>query len=200
MAARAEGPVRDGATIVLDTAALMSGLGPAAGAPTGPAEAAEGVDWVAPAGVAEELRPGGPTGRALARAKDAGLRLLVPARPALEEVLGAAQATGDRASLSLVDLQALGIAHALKAEGREGVELWTDDHAMQNVAERLAIPWRPVQGAGIREAVTWHIRCTGCGQWFGTGVPGQECLICGSPLKRTRKAPPKRARGGARGP
>lgn len=168
-------------TVVLDTGAVLAGLGTAQGGVSG----TSATRFIAPERVRDEVRPGGPTGRSLERQLDAGLVLVRPSPAALERVREAARASGDLAVLSATDLDVLAAA----LEAPKGCEVWSDDLAVQNVARRLGVTARPATGRAIRDEVVWHVRCTGCGRYPEVATPAGECPVCGSPLKRTRRPP-----------
>lgn len=181
MADAAPGAGATGRTVVLDTGAVLAGLGPAQSGASGGSV----TRFVAPERVRDEVRPGGPTGRSLERQLDAGLVLVMPTSAARERVREAARVSGDLPVLSPTDLDVL--AAALDAP--EGAEVWSDDLAVQNVARRLGVAARPATGRAIRAEVVWHVRCTGCGRYPEAATPAGECPVCGSPLKRTRRPP-----------
>lgn len=176
-------------TMVLDTAALLAGLGPQAAGSSG---ASGGTDWVVPPAVHGEVRPGGPTGRSLEHALEAGLKVRAPSAEALERIEEVLMARGETRRLSLADREVLALALDVRAEGR--VEIWTDDYSVQNVAEGLGIETRPIMTKGIRSEATWYVRCTGCARYPDSEAEGGTCPICGSPLKRTRRPPQGRTR------
>lgn len=178
-------------TIVLDTAALLAGLGPAQAGSGGSDGGQEAVRWVVSPAVQAEVRPGGPTGRSIERALAAGLEVVGPSEEASKRVDEAVSRHGEELRLSYADREVLALALDVAAEG--SVELWSDDYAVQNLARALGVTARPVLTTGIREEAHWHTRCTGCGRYPESSAVGDTCPICGSPLKRTRKAPPGHA-------
>lgn len=170
-------------TVVLDTAALLAGTGPGgAGATVGGA----GPEWLCPPAVRAEVRPGGATGRAIERAESAGLRVVAPTAEALARVTAVARESGDLGALSGADVEVVALAWERAQAGT--TELWSDDYAVMNVARRLGVNVRGVTRTGGGEARIWHVRCTGCGRYPDT-PPEKPCPVCGSPLKRTRRAP-----------
>lgn len=172
-------------TIILDTAPLLAGLGPAQGA-GGPAT--EGtVRWVVPSAVRAEVRPGGPTGRALERALSAGLEVVDPSPDARRRVHEAMTRRGETDRVAAADQEVLALALDLAVQGP--VEVWSDDYAVQNLGRTLELVVRPVLTPGIRTEATWYVRCTGCARYPEHAAEGDTCPVCGSPLKRTRKGP-----------
>lgn len=135
--------------------------------------------WTVPR-VEEELRDlRGKTRFGILR--DEGMGVREPSGPSLETVKEAAGMSGDLAVLSETDISLLALALDLQGT------VVTDDFAIQNTAHRLAIPVRPIiqRRAGAR---AWKIRCTGCGKYFDqASQPGEDCPVCGSPLKRKHK-------------
>ncbi|SNR37339.1 NOB1 family endonuclease [Halorubrum vacuolatum] len=108
-----------------------------------------------------------------------GMTIHVPAPEAIQQVERAARGSGDAAELSDTDVRLLAAALELHAT------LVTDDYAMQNVAERLDIPVKPIAREGITEAREWRFQCVGCSRTFDENR--DRCPICGSDL--TRKNP-----------
>jgi UPF0271 protein len=60
----------------------------------------------------------------------------------------------------------------------------TDDYAVQNVASMIGIKVEPISQSRIKDKIIWGKKCTGCMKRFDRG---EECPICGSPLKKIRK-------------
>jgi UPF0271 protein len=97
----------------------------------------------------------------------------------IERVREAARTTGDLSRLSPVDVEVLALALELSAT------LVTDDYSIQNLAAVLGVPYMPLGTKGITKVVRWKYVCTGCGKVFRE--QHQECPVCGSPLRTTRK-------------
>lgn len=151
--------------VVLDTSALLSGLG------------FEGEAYL-PSSVLREARGRGIDAR-LESLLETRARVLEPREEELRRVRAAARESGDDARLSPVDHDVLALALQLEAQ------VVSDDYAIQNVASRLGLPHRPALLPGIREEIGWSFRCTGCGRFW----PAHEapCPVCGAPLKRVRR-------------
>lgn len=160
------------ARFLLDAAAILQGLNvpPAA-------------SWTTPS-VLAEVRPGGRTGRRGEQLVAAGLHVEGPTQTARGRVERAAADAGVAGRLSAADLDILALA--LDVEGL----LLTDDYTVQDLAQRLGVPWQAATTAGIRETARWRARCAGCGRWYPTGQVGQECPICGSEIRRKRQKGP----------
>lgn len=107
------------------------------------------------------------------------VRISEPGKAAKEKVDRAARETGDIARLSPVDRELLALAVEL------GAVLLTDDYSIQNLAQHLGIPYRPVGLKAIQKKLVWNYRCTGCGKIFKEQHP--DCPVCGSALRTTRK-------------
>ncbi len=101
-----------------------------------------------------------------------------PSRKSLDFIKKAAQATGDDARLSPVDMGLLALAKDL------GATILTDDYSIQNLARYLKIEYSPVGIKGIKELIKWRYRCTGCGNIWDTNY--RECPICGHTLRSSR--------------
>jgi UPF0271 protein len=109
-----------------------------------------------------------------------GMHIHIPAEGTVEKVHRAAGETGDRAELSDTDIRLLAAAFEL-----DGV-LVTDDYAMQNVADKLAVTVDVIAQEGITEQRNWTFQCAGCGREFDENR--DRCPICGSDLSRKNPA------------
>ena len=109
-----------------------------------------------------------------------GMHIHIPAEGTVEKVRRAAGETGDRAELSDTDIRLLAAAFEL-----DGV-LVTDDYAMQNVADKLAVTVDVIAQDGITEQRNWTFQCAGCGREFDENR--DRCPICGSDLSRKNPA------------
>ncbi|MDR9411783.1 MAG: NOB1 family endonuclease [Haloquadratum sp.] len=108
-----------------------------------------------------------------------GMRLHTPSDASIDRVRTAADASGDAAVLSETDVGLVATAFELQAA------LVTDDYAMQNVADRLALQTLQIAQAGIATSRTWRFQCQGCGRSFDAAP--DRCPVCGAAV--TRKAP-----------
>lgn len=97
-----------------------------------------------------------------------------------KKIVDRAEGTGDLEELSRTDIDVL--AKALEY-GKNAV-LMTDDYAVQNVASMIGIKVEPISQSRIKDKIIWGKKCTGCMKRFDNG---EECPICGSPLKKIRK-------------
>ncbi len=86
-------------------------------------------------------------------------------------------AAGNLARLSDADRALLALAHG------EGAVLVTDDYTMLDLAGRLGIRAQTVNTEGIQGAKNFKPRCAGCGRWFDAMPKGEECIVCGSPVR-----------------
>jgi UPF0271 protein len=107
------------------------------------------------------------------------IKILSPSKRSLSRVLAESERTGDSRRLSSTDKEILALALDL------GYELITDDYSIQNTAEMLGVSYRGLDQRGIRKVIHWGSRCVGCGKRFDSNV--QECDVCGSPTKSSRK-------------
>jgi len=95
-----------------------------------------------------------------------------------------AASTGDIDRLSETDISIIALAIEM-----ENVLVLTDDFRIQNVLRSLDIRFQPAGEIGertVKEVWNWTFRCRGCGRYFEE-EPGQDCPICGSAIKHTRK-------------
>lgn len=111
---------------------------------------------------------------------ESGARVEQPDPEAVAEIHRMAGNTRDIEELSKTDIDIL--AKAL--EYKDNAILLTDDYAVQNVALLLGIKVKPVSQKKIKDRIIWGKRCIGCRRKFDSG---DECPVCGSPLKKTRK-------------
>jgi endoribonuclease Nob1 len=153
---------------VLDTSLLLGGQEPPR----------DGAWWTTPEAAAE-VKPGGRDARRYDSWLAVGLEIRGADADAALRVEDAAMAAGTLARLSPADRSLL----ALALEGGPGTILLTDDHTMLDVASRLAIATRTVNTQGITATLDFRPRCIGCGRWFDAMPKGNECTVCGSPVK-----------------
>ncbi|WP_406656108.1 NOB1 family endonuclease [Methanolobus sp. ZRKC2] len=113
-------------------------------------------------------------------ALEGGARVELPDPAMRKKVLKVARDTRDAEELSATDIDIL--SKALEY-GNEAV-LFSDDYAVQNVAEVLGIKVMPVVQKKIRDVLQWEKECTGCRRRFDTG---EVCEVCGCTLKKRRK-------------
>ncbi|MBU4373160.1 MAG: NOB1 family endonuclease [Euryarchaeota archaeon] len=111
----------------------------------------------------------------------------VKVEPPLEsfkkEVRTKAGISRDSEELSAADIDIL--AKALEYSRREETILVTDDFAVQNTAIQLGIKVMPAGQRKIKDVLLWEKQCIGCKRRF---PEGDECPVCGSPMKKRRKS------------
>ena len=100
----------------------------------------------------------------------------------IREVTTKARATRDCEELSKTDIELL--AKALEYTRNEEATLISDDYAVQNTAIQLGIKVMPAGQKKIRDVLLWEKFCIGCKRRF---PQGDECPVCGTPLKKIRK-------------
>ena len=106
-----------------------------------------------------------------------------PSSGSLNKVKSTAVRTGDIGALSQTDLSLLALGLDLK-DRDGGVNLVSDDFAVRNMAEVLAIPLAPTSlKGGEWKNITWKIYCRGCGKTY-TNPKLTTCPICGTQLVR----------------
>ena len=106
-----------------------------------------------------------------------------PSPESVSLVRSTASKTGDMGALSSSDISLLALA--LDLTHREGgVLLVSDDFAVRNVAEVLAIRLSETSMKGGEwKAMTWTLHCNGCGKNY-TNPKLTECQVCGTRLVR----------------
>lgn len=106
-----------------------------------------------------------------------------PSPESVDKVRNTAIKTGDIGALSQTDVSLLALGLDLKS-GEGGVNLVSDDFAVRNVAEVLAIPLAPTaMKGGEWKNITWKIYCRGCGKSY-TNPKLTVCPVCGTKLER----------------
>ena len=106
----------------------------------------------------------------------AGMHIHIPNEETIETIRRVSKESGDGGVLSETDIRLLATSFELDAT------LVTDDYAMQNVADRLEIPFEMIDQEGITEQRTWTFQCQGCGREFDE--EHERCPICGTGLAR----------------
>ena len=111
-----------------------------------------------------------------------------PSAESLTKVRSAADRAGDSKGLSDTDVSLLALALDLsRADG--GATLVSDDFAVRNVAELLAIRLAPTSlKGGDWKSITWKTYCRGCGKEY-SNPKLTVCSVCGTPLARKASAP-----------
>lgn len=134
--------------------------------------------------VLAEFQPGGRLRARVERYLAAGLAAEPPRPEAHQRVREVARDAGSLSRLSPADLDLL--AAAL---GATDAVIVTDDYTVQDVAQRLRIPTRPVQTPGIEALREWAARCGGCGRTFPPERAGEDCPVCGREIRlRVKRA------------
>lgn len=106
-----------------------------------------------------------------------------PSQESTNQVKATASKTGDVSALSQTDVSLLALALDL-SKGGGGVHLVSDDFAVRNVAEILAIPLSETSMKGGEwKNITWKLFCKGCGKQY-TNPKLTECPVCGTRLVR----------------
>lgn len=110
------------------------------------------------------------------------VRIEPPLQSFIREVTAKARATKDSEELSRTDIDLL--AKALEYSRNEDTILVTDDYAVQNTAISLGIKVMPAGQKKIKDVLIWEKFCIGCKRRF---PQGDDCPVCGTPLKKMRK-------------
>jgi len=117
-------------------------------------------------------------------AKAEGLRVEAVEEIFLDEIVKQAEQTRDIEKLSRTDLGILSKALEYSKKTNGNSILITDDFAVQNIAARLDIEIMPVAQRIIKDKIIWQKQCIGCFRHF---KDGDECPVCGSPLRKKMK-------------
>jgi endoribonuclease Nob1 len=106
-----------------------------------------------------------------------------PSPESVAKVKTTASKTGDIGALSQTDVSLIALALDLSTT-ESGVHLVTDDFAVRNVAEILAIPLSETSMKGGEwKNITWKLFCKGCNKHY-TNPRLTECPVCGTKLGR----------------
>lgn len=110
------------------------------------------------------------------------LKIQDPLPQSINYVMMVSKKSGDYHVLSATDIGILALAYEL-SENNTNVELWSNDFAVQNVANILKLKWQSPAGR-IKKTIIWHYRCPGCGKRFTSFPPEGICDVCGTPVRR----------------
>ncbi|NVM01539.1 MAG: phosphotransferase [Candidatus Helarchaeota archaeon] len=112
------------------------------------------------------------------------LQLYSPSSQFIKEVKNISEKSGDSFVLSEVDIKILALA--LEVQRKKGFipTLITDDYAMQNIAGKLNIKFKPILEKEISDLIKWKIYCPGCKESFNNIPKTKICPNCGTNLKR----------------
>ena len=133
--------------------------------------------------VVGEIRERSARLRIQAAIETGALRVMEPSSESRQRAAKQTTQLGDHTKVSGTDLDILALALDLAASGR-GCSLVTDDYTVQNVAHRMGIPFRSLGTRGIRYEFKWLTYCSACGRSYPPGFTGNECTVCGTPLRR----------------
>lgn len=111
------------------------------------------------------------------------LKVVTPNGSYADRVEEAVEEMGEVGALSEADIQLLSLGLQMKVEGRQPI-IVSDDYSVQNMADRLGIPYRGLATPGIRKRLKWVVYCPGCGRRFRDARPGEPCPVCDTRLKR----------------
>ncbi len=103
------------------------------------------------------------------------LKIREPDAESTKAAVDAAKNTGDYQQLSKQDLSVIALCIELQGE------IISDDFAISNVARNLGLKISPIMTQGIKDVGKWVHYCPGCRTNHSSG---NECPICGTPLKR----------------
>jgi UPF0271 protein len=117
-------------------------------------------------------------------AKAEGLRIEAADKKYTALVEEQAKQTRDFEKLSQTDIEILSKALEYQEQYQDNAILLTDDFAVQNIAARLGIVVAPIAQRVIKDQIIWQKQCIGCHRHFSDG---DECPICGSPLRKKMK-------------
>jgi UPF0271 protein len=160
--------------IILDSSAFIAGFDPLS---------IQSIQYSVPE-VEKELITGSLPWTRLKTALEVGqLRIETPKLDYLERIKIQSKHAGDLLFLSHADKQVLALALQFKDAGLD-CEIVTDDYSIQNVANQLGITFVPLMTFGIRFRFRWRIYCPACYRKYPADFTAQQCLTCGTQLKR----------------
>jgi len=111
------------------------------------------------------------------------LKVAQPTNESKEKVIAQSTRLGDVGTVSTTDIDVLALALDFVISGRRCL-LVTDDYAVQNVAHRMGIPFRPLVAPGIKYQFLWRLYCPACGRSYPSDFTDTVCAVCGTPLRR----------------
>ena len=165
--------------MVLDSSALIAGLDPLA--------LGEEYEVYTTPSVLAEVALSSDRRTRLSLAVELGKAVVAkPSAESLRAVESESAKTGDLSVLSPTDLEVLALAHQLR-NGCEVVVV-TDDFAIQNVAASLGLRAASLMTLGISKRFCWELFCPGCEKALPPSYRGKRCPICGTVLRRRRRA------------
>ena len=116
--------------------------------------------------------------------REAGkLTVRTPTKTSLETVRNASLELGEKLALSETDFQVLALTIDLKSEGMMPT-IVSDDYAVQNVAEHLALGYASLATFGISKRFGWVLYCPACYRKYPQDRSRMTCEVCGTELRR----------------
>ena len=103
------------------------------------------------------------------------LEIREPDKQSTIKAESAAKKTGDLSQLSKQDISVIALSIELNGE------IISDDFSISNVAKNLGLKISPIMTSGIKDVGKWVHYCPGCRTKY---EKGENCLICGTNLKR----------------
>ena len=107
------------------------------------------------------------------------IKLKEPNLNSIMDVTKAAKETGDLDRLSSTDIKILALAKST------GSIIITDDYSIQNVAEKIKIPYLSIFNKKISKLIIWKKFCRNCRKEYSDKE--KVCKICGTKLTRIPK-------------
>jgi UPF0271 protein len=105
-----------------------------------------------------------------------------PSPESVDRVRSIAAKTGDLNALSKSDVSLIALALDLSGGGTK-TSLVSDDFAIRNVAQVLALPLSETSIRGEWKRITWKLYCKACGKEY-TNPKLTTCLVCGTTLSK----------------
>ncbi len=99
----------------------------------------------------------------------------------LKKVGEVAEETGDVYKLSIPDKKLIALALEHREKG-ENTKMISDDYAIQNMMEKLDIPYKGVRQKEINKKIVWKKICKGCKRKIDKSTL-EKCPYCGTELK-----------------
>lgn len=92
--------------------------------------------------------------------------------------------TGDLNSLSEADMHLIALTLELSTSQNNDIILYSNDYSIQNLCSELKLKFAPLYKKGIKKRILFEIYCPHCKNIYQAEDLHEECIVCGSKLRR----------------